>query len=209
MFYQAKIISNGFYGVCEVVPSACVSGKVYGNNTVGLGNINALYWCFVYYYGDSCITKYSNVPASFLSRRASKKGHLQGVLFCWSRHSFIEPGFLAPRRRKKSGSHSPPGVTRLKQLSIVLAEESPKQGVGRAEKARRQTTTMRRRVDRASVPHNETFTRRNEQILANSRHRRDSGIRLQCILIKKMTIGIFGQGSRSEPLPYLFRRVYT
>ena len=64
-------------------------------------------------------------------------------------------------------------------MNIVLAEESPKQGVGRAEKARRQTTTMRRRVDRASVPHNETFTRRNEQILANSRHRRDSGVVVQ------------------------------
>ena len=77
MFYQAKIISNGFYGVCEVVPSACVSGKVYGNNTVGLGNINALYWCFVYYYGDSCITKYSNVPASFLSTRLQQESPVQ------------------------------------------------------------------------------------------------------------------------------------
>ena len=86
----------------------------------------------------------------------------------------ISPG-ESSRRLASLGSHIPHEVTRLKQLSIVLAEESPKQGVGRAEKTRRQTTTMRRRVDRASVPHNETFTRRNEQILANSRHRRDAG----------------------------------
>jgi hypothetical protein len=44
---------------------------------------------------------------------------------------------------------------------------------------------------------------------ANIRQRRNSGIRLQCILIKKMPIGVFEQGSRSEPLPYLFRRAYT
>ena len=44
---------------------------------------------------------------------------------------------------------------------------------------------------------------------ANIRQRRNSGIRLQCILIKKMPIGSFGQGSRSEPFPVLFRRAYT
>ena len=32
-----------------------------------------------------------------------------------------------------AGSHTPPGVTRQKQFSIVFAKESPKQGVGRAE----------------------------------------------------------------------------
>ena len=40
---------------------------------------------------------------------------------------------------------------------------------------------------------------------ANIRPRRNSGIRLQCILIKKMPIGIFEQGRRSEPFPCVFR----
>ena len=44
----------------------------------------------------------------------------------------ISPGNASPAACI-AGSHSPLGVTRLKQLSIVLAEKSPKQGVGRAE----------------------------------------------------------------------------
>ena len=64
------------------------------------------------------------------------------------------------------GSHSPLGVTRLKQLSIVLAEESPKQGVGRAEKGEATDNDYATACGQGKCPHNETFTRRNEGILA-------------------------------------------
>ena len=47
-------------------------------------------------------------PVRFRVAPPTQKALRMQCLLCWRCHSFIEPGFLAPRGRKKSGSHSPP-----------------------------------------------------------------------------------------------------
>ena len=74
----------------------------------------------------------TSIPGSIPGGTSSKKGRLLGVLFCWSRHSFIESGFLAPRGRKKSGSHTPPEDRR----AACAARHSPGAGRGYSRQRR-------------------------------------------------------------------------
>ena len=74
----------------------------------------------------------TSLPGSIPGGTSSKKAQSFWTgLSCWSRHSFIEPGFLAPRGRKKSGSYTPPEDRR----AACAARHSP--GAERANSRQR------------------------------------------------------------------------
>ena len=63
--------------------------------------------------------------ASFLSRRASKKGHLHGVLFCWRSHPSSNSG--SARQRQDSGIvASSSSNSRKARNSGITARASPR-----------------------------------------------------------------------------------
>ena len=140
--------------------------------------------------------------ASFLSTRLNERSNPTGLLF-----SFVGGATLSSNRA----------------LRALQAQQNPVRNIRTASGAKFRVYFSRPRWSGEISDKNFIFlflgahrirfafaTRRSASSLARrrvceySRKARNSEIRLQCILIKKMPIGIFEQGSRSEPLPCLF-----
>ena len=105
-----------------------------------------------------------------------RHGHLHGVLFCWSRHSFIKLGLRAPKAQRIRFAY-PARSDEVKTIDYCFHRGKPKQGVVQAEciEATDDYATACYRGAPRAARHSPDAGR------GYSRQRRDSGI----IMIKR------------------------